>query len=66
MSIALKHAPVTVTELQRLLKCTRDTALKYMRELAETGVFQMSEGRAPNSPSTLSLSKDAAYLKWGG
>jgi hypothetical protein len=64
-AIAVQQAPVTVTELEKLLSCTRDTTLKYMKELAKTGVFQMAEGQAPNRPSSLQLSVAAAHLKWG-
>src|SRR5262249_45890233 len=64
MAIALEHAPVTTTELQRLLNCTRDTALKYMEELAKTAVFRMTKGKPPNQPSILDLSENAVHLKW--
>ena len=65
MSIALQHESITSRELGDQLKCTRDTALKRMEELAKTGVFQMTNGQAPNRPSTLRLSDSATYLKWG-
>jgi hypothetical protein len=64
MSIALRYESITATELQDLLKCTRDTALKRMEDLAKTGVFHLSKGQAPKRPSVLRLSEDAAHLGW--
>jgi len=64
MSIALRYESITATELQDLLKCTRDTALKRMEDLAKTGVFHLFKGRA-HKPSVLELSENAAYLGWG-
>jgi hypothetical protein len=54
---------VRVDDVEKLMDCSRDTALKGMEELGATGACCYVKGQAPNHPSFLLLEKEAAILK---